>query len=558
MSSILTPVSLWKNFDDSLDTMPVTLGEKIENGIKYEYVTFSGRDTGRGRVSVYGIFASAEKNPSRNAILILPESAKALDEELLKMFVESGYSALIVDYCGKTDGAERYTVYSENIPYANLQTCGRFKDYVEESADKTSWYEWVAVGIYARKYLTKKLDTSNIGVVGIRDGGEIAWKLACAAQFSCVVTVCACGWKAYSGYGKFGSEEPELDEERYRFLAGIDSQSYAPYVRCPVLMLCSTNDPEFDYDRAYDTFSRINPDYADGSVISYSLDAYACIGVKNKTDMFMFLDKCVKQHQVFIPKPAEITIAADDEDNLVARASFDDQGIVDSYGMYMAEDSKNSTLRDWVSTPYKRKISNNEHEYYLNVYEKSAMVFALCYVKYSNGFTVWSKIAVKKLSGKFRNSQPRCKVLFSEKNGVDCFSIANKIGQAVGGIFLKDSGILPEIVERGNNLKGITSRCGLSTYRLNSPKYAPDKDAIIKFDVYPDCDTTLEITMRDVVANEVYGMIVSVIGGVWQSVILKDKDFKNVEGASVSDFTKNILFSITGKDPFVVNNLLWL
>ena len=44
------------------------------------------------------------------------------------------------------------------------------------------------------------------------------WSGSCI-DIACLVTVCAAGWKTYSGYYKFGSQEPALDEERYRFIA---------------------------------------------------------------------------------------------------------------------------------------------------------------------------------------------------------------------------------------------------------------------------------------------------------------------------------------------------
>jgi dienelactone hydrolase len=558
LSPILTPISLWKDFDDSLETSPQALGEKTQDGIKYEYYNFLGRQTGRGRVNIFGVLATKEGATARDALLVMPDSTLTVDERTIKFFVNHGYSVLMVDYRGKWADTENYTVYPDDVIYANTQFCGRHKDFVDESADKTSWYEWVAVGIYARKFLIEKLDVQNVGVVGIRDGGEIVWKLACAAQFSCAVTVCAAGWKSYAGYGKFGGNDPQLNEERYRFLAGIDSQAYAPYVKCPVIMLCSTNDPNYDYDRAYDTFARINPEFIDKSVISYSVKSNACIGLKSTTDMFMFLDSYVKQRQVFIPKPAEITITVDEDTNLVAKTNFDDMGIPLNFGLYMAEDCKDSSLRDWVDAPYKCKLSGHEHEFYLNVYEKTAMIFALCYVTYSNGFTVWSRIAVKKISGKFRNSQPKCNVLYSSKNGEDCFSVADYENYSVGGTFLLSNEILPKVVTKEKGLKGIYSVCGLSTYRLNSPKYSPDKDGVLKFDVCADADTALNLTMRDVTSGEIYTYKVNILGGVWQSVILESKYFKNQNGAALSDFAKGLLFTISGKEPYAVNNFLWL
>ena len=49
MPNILTPLSLWESFNASLDTEPAMLSSKEEDGIIFERVNFSARDTG-GRI----------------------------------------------------------------------------------------------------------------------------------------------------------------------------------------------------------------------------------------------------------------------------------------------------------------------------------------------------------------------------------------------------------------------------------------------------------------------------------------------------------------------------
>ena len=254
MPKILTPLSLFKNFDVSLPTFPVKLSSTQINDMRIEHLNISGRETGCGRVQIAAAFAYDVQSPAAGTVLIFPDSTETIDEEILKFFVAQGFTALMVDYRGEWKDATFVTRYPSNVSYANTVKCGRQKDYVDDSADKTSWYEWVGIGLYAQKYIKERTGSDNIAVVGLRDGGEIAWKLGVAGDFSCIIPVCAAGWKAYSGISKYMTEDPVLDEERYRFIAGIDSQAYAPHVKCPVLMLCSTNDPRFDYDRAYDTF----------------------------------------------------------------------------------------------------------------------------------------------------------------------------------------------------------------------------------------------------------------------------------------------------------------
>ena len=559
MSNIITPVSLWMDFDASLDVMPVSLGEKTENGVKFEYINFSGRDTGMGRVTVYGVLASSEKEPSNASIIVLFDSNDPIDESLLAFFVKHGYTALAVDYAGRREGIERYTRYPQNVAYANVGSCGRHKDFVDDTAYKTSWYEWVGVGIYARKFLIERLNSLNIGLVGIRDGGEIAWKLAVATQFSCAVTVAACGWKAYHGHEKFLGKNPAFDDERYRFIAGIDSQSYAQHVKCPMLLLCTTDDPGFDCDRAYDTFSRINPKYARSSVITYSLRSGARIDSSSTRDMFMFLDSYVKKYYVFMPKPVEVDIYLDENENLLAHAKFDDSGVIEKCGMFFAEDSLNSADRDWTSALLKKKVNDYERDYLLNIYEKAEIVFVLCYVVYSNGFTVWSKLAAKKLAGKFRNSRAKCKIMFATQyqSGNECFTVANSDKYAIGGVFLEDDSFMPKLIE-ANGLRGVYSACGLSTKRLICPHYSPVKDSILKFDVCPENDMTINLVLKNFVNGEKYESKINVLGGVWQSIIQKAKVFKNKEGISLNDFTECASLTIDGDGKYAVNNLIWL
>ncbi len=556
MSNILTPVSLWKNFDDSLDVNASVLSEKAEDGVRIQYINFFGRQTAVGRVKIYAAYACSISSPSDDAVILLSDSNSGIDEELIKFFVMHGYSVLMPDYRGRSEGCEQYTVYPEDVAYANADERGRYKDFVDDDASRTCWYEWVAVARYAYNFLTRRGDISKVGAVGIRDGGEIAWKLAATVNLACMVTVCAAGWKTYSGYNKFGAAEPSLDDERYRFIAGIDSQAYAPFVKCPVLMLCGTNDERFDYDRAYDTYSRINEQFIGGSVISYSVHCNGCIDVEGTKDMFLFLDKYVKERLVFLPKPAEITVTVDGEHNLVARAEFDEHGVPEEYGMYMAEDCLDPSTREWSLAKYKGG-EENVREFYLDIYEKTSVVFAFCYAKYTNGFTVWSRMAVKKVSGKFKNMRKKCRVIYSAKNGADSFSIADRTF-ALGEAFLTSDAVLPQVVEKNNGLKGIYSVCGLMTFKLSNPCFAPSDDSILKLDIFCDNPASVVFGMNDLDGGDTYTAEYYCAGGVWQSILLESNNFKSAQGMHIPDFCRRLKFTVVCEEQYAVNNIMWL
>ncbi len=558
LANILTPTTLWNDFDDTLDLSAVTIGIKRDRGVKFERVNFLGRETGEGRVKVFGIFASSESVPANETVIIFPDSSDTVDENVLRLFVERGYSAFMVDYRGQWENDDHHTVYPKNIEYANTLKCGRSKEFVDESADKTSWYEWVAVGIYARKYVVERTGSEDVAVLGIRDGGEIAWKLAAAKKFCCAIPVSAAGWLAYLGISKYRTDEQQLDPERYRFIAGIDSQAYAPFVRCPMLLLCSTNDVRFDYDRAYDTYSRINPEFLPDSIIAYSVQCSSAIDSKSFENMFMFLSKHLKGRQVFLPQNGDITVSVDGEQNLIATAKFANTGDITECRVYMAEDTIDSSVREWILCETPVKISDNEFKSNVNVYKDTSRLFVLACATYANGFTVWSKTAVKKLSGRFKNTCDKCSVMFSAKNGIDGFRISDTRSVAVGGIFFTGDAARPQIVTKAKGIDGVYSEHGLTTYRLNSVRYSPTRDKVLKLDVF--CDATAEIVLmiEDMVSGETYRYSQSILGGVWQSLVLNSKLFKNENKVPLADYAHNVRLCISCQEKYAINNVMWL
>lgn len=555
MPKILTPVSLWSNFDLSLALNPVTDFEGVYSDVKVELVYFEGRDTGDGRVKIAAAFARSDTATDSGTVLILPDSKETIDIEILKMFVRHGYSALMVDYRGEWEGCNFHTVYPENVFYANSARCGRYKDYVDDSAIQTSWYEWAGVGLYAAKYIRERTGKDSIGVVGIRDGGEIAWKIGVADKFACIIPVSAAGWKAYNGTSKYEQEETPLNEERYRFIAGVDSQAYAPYVNCPVLMLCSTNDTEFDYDRAYDTFSRINSQYSSESAIAYSIRNSASIGEKCIADMFLFLDKNIKKREVFIPKPADVVVEVDENSNLIARAVVDELGVVETCRVFLAEDCQNSAFRELNKCPVKDEAARL---FYLNIYEKTTTIYVLCRVRYVNGFTVWSKVVIKKISGKFRNMRNKCQVLFSDERGVSAFSIAEPYKCTLGGIFITDDKVLPHLVEKAKGVKGLYSEYGLSTFRMSNPQFSASATSLLSIDLFCDENSTITLTLSDLATGENYTNAISVVGGAWQSAVLESKTFKTASGVPLSSFVGEMKLTISCPVGYAVNNIMWL
>lgn len=598
---IVSALSLWREYDLTRDLRASVLDvQKDEHsGLCYERVAFNGRETEDGGVRVFAYFARPAGMKKCPAVLLLKEAEKPMNPELMQYFVQKGYAVLMPDYSGAPNEAEvdltkgeglveeiassfhpeaeilmgvkdarlAYTFYPASIRYANLTAAQGMYDLEGISAEKTCWFEWTYVALYALKYLKSREDIEKIGVVGIRTGGEVAWKTMLSQEVSCGVAVNAAGWLSAKDASRSTENAGYLTDERHRYIAGIDSQSYAPFVKCPVLMLCALSDYSFDYDRAYATYGRIGGDSnGDGHAIVYSPDSGSCIGEEGLTDLNIFLEKHLKGREIFIPSSLNIAVR-DEADGLRVEVFGDEEGIVEEMGVCYAEadPETRSTYREWQCV-YRQKsphVKDGKISCFITPYEGAKTAYVYAYAKYLNGFTVSSKVAVKPLavtSAKAKGSR----MLFSGTE-LDCFSVAEQEDYSVAGVFLETKAT-PKLVQGYGGIWGAYSVGGLKTYKISSPRYVASDGDCLKFDVYSPLGTTITIGVEVVEEEgriEKYFCHIPVkAGGKWKRIILEAKDFKNKRyGRPLTSFSLGSALSFHSeeeKGEYAVTNILWL
>ena len=109
--NILTPISLWSDFDLTLPLKESKINVVPLGIADYNYVYFSGRQTETGRPRIYGLYAKQKVN-SKGSMLILPDVCDEIDEDLVHHFVKEGYDVLVVDFAGERDGVKNFTISS--------------------------------------------------------------------------------------------------------------------------------------------------------------------------------------------------------------------------------------------------------------------------------------------------------------------------------------------------------------------------------------------------------------------------------------------------------------
>ena len=565
---ILSAISLWKKYNLKAPLRESVWGEEFRDGKMYCHVTYSGHEVEDGTVRVYARFGKPAREGLFPVILLLSDAGKSADEELMDYFIDKGYAVLMPDYSGKmsTDQAGvMRTIYPYSLDYANFERAKGLYNLEGVETDKTAWFEWTYVALTSVKYLKHRPDVGAIGVVGVKIGGEIAWQTMLAPEVKCGVPINAAGWHSFLNVAKFGTNIAyNLSDDHHRYIAAVEAQSYAPYVKCPVLMLCALRDRGFDCDRAYDTYSRIGNQ--EGNALVYSPESGACIDPNALVDMDLFLEKYLKGREIYLPDTLNVSLK-ENNGALDIQVDCDKEGILEEAGICYAEaDVKTrSTYREWrcICKVPGRLVKDGRLTYSVTPFEGATAVFVYAYARYLNGFTVMSKITSKRLA----SSNPRAvksRRLFTGKE-MDSFSVAEYTDYSIGGIFLEKEAV-PKIATGYGGIQGAYSVGGVRTYKISSPKYIPDENALLKFDVYSKETQTLYVYVETADINtederyvcefEVKG------GGKWKRMILRASDFKGVKGGRpLSNFHLGsaLVFRCGGEEKeYAITNILWL
>ncbi|MBR2341360.1 MAG: dienelactone hydrolase family protein [Clostridia bacterium] len=563
---IVSAVSLWKKLDMSNPLAESEWGAWAEENAVFTHVTYSGHKAADGSVRVYAVFGKPAQGDKFPTILLLPDGGKRYDTELMRFFISRGYAVLMPDYSGKMKSDEENTprtIYPKSLEFANFDIARGLDDLDDLKIEESCWFEWLYVATYSIEYLKKRADVASIGVVGIRLGGEIAWKAMLSPDLKCGVPVNAVGWRSYKGVNKFSDNaEKYMRDSKHRYIAGVDSQSYASFVKCPVLMLCALRDECYDPDRAYDTYCRIG--VTEGSAISYSLEGGTCIGSKVLGNLDLFLGKHLKGREIYIPSALNISMK-EAGDKLEIFVEGDSEAILSELRVYYseAELGTKAVFRDWrrVEVVDGKAVKEGKYVFSITPDSKQAGAFVYVSAKYFNGFRIASKIIGKKLSGTEKTAKN--KLLYGGKR-LDTFCVAENKKYSIGEIFLEQEALPKKEVGYGG-ISGAYSVGGIKTYKISSPTYLPEENSLLKFDVYSEQGVRLIVTV-DVATSgkfEKYRCKVSIkAGGKWKRIVLKPDDFKNEsEGTNLSSFLQGKALSFESKneeDKFSVTNIIWL
>lgn len=553
--SFLTPISLWEDFTLETNLQPNKVNEVRYDKITYSEYYFSGRQVEKGkRVRIFGVMATPDNMKNHGAILYVPNVSESLNFEMITEYAKMGYIVLAVDLCGKTDNPEiNCTDYPEKVAYANYAMRGNHMDMVEGTAKETCWYEWVCASRYALSFLLSNKNIRHVGVVGLKEGANVAWTLcAIDSRIDCSVMLFGAGWSAYRGKFKYDEvSDIVLDEERRKFIAAVDAHAYAKWVTCPVLYQTSTNNDRFDFDRSFNTLSRLpikTPcSYNCAPAFNEYLDT-AC-----KKNVELFFKKHLEGKNIKFPPPSKLAIKQEDK-LFKIEVDCEDKEEVIGCNVYFNEGVVDPSLRNWNpcepidGEPFK-------FEYYLS--GNTTKYFAFAVVKYKSGVTVTSVFTCKDA---LPTVNKRSSIIYSSKDGLEGITFYDKNATIDNSIYVDPKQFLT-LVKGPNDITGAYSHCGLITYKFGEPGCEIDQNTIIKLDVFANefCNLRLILMQKcpeEGIVEYVFSSEFKANKNLWQNLSVCVTEFKSADGRSIKDFDGLYALRIEGDGKYVVNNIL--
>ena len=599
---ILTPLTVWEDFTLNNELKEEVISRHSVRNIVYKEVYLNGRKTKEGMVKIYALISYDKRLEKMPGILILPNFSHEINGALVKEYAKKGYYAMIIDLRGCTtvdsdDGApigeeerehikqdritfesaseevfdnkpqyadediNRYTIYPNDIKYANYETVKHDLQSVKADVKSTCWYEWGCVAKYAYNYMRSIKSITSIGALGTRRGASVLWQLAATEPtLKCSAFTFNAGWRAYRNYYKVAvNSEPNFSSENYKYLAGIEPQSYAMYVKCPTLLISPTNSIYFDADRATDTIARIDQNIYSG--FDFSLGSSDVLGCNGWDDILLFFEKYLKGQDVFVPEQPDILCNLVD-DGVEIEVKADKTNLV-KLEVFASEDTVNPAYRSWNSFTKLIKKEGDKYTYKYEPHASSKIAFFFAKATYKNGFTSSSRITAKSFENVGVNDD-KVNIIYSstfgnEKNAIyparikACFN---------GEYMMTDNDAELKFKKGPMDIMGVTAKYGLITFKCNATCDKLKEDAILKLDIFTKTDNVLKVYLHSV---SLVGETITYVATkhlksseLWQSVSFEMSDFKSPQNLQIKSFDKVNCIMFNCLEDYVLNNIIWL
>ncbi len=559
---ILTPSSIWNGFTHSVTNNFQVVSERVEGNVKVSRIYLDTLTTEKGKVEVFGILAGEIGVKKQPAVLLIPNVCNRLEDRLALEFAKKGYLALAIDVFGYAKDREQFTIYPEDLEFANYQNVN-VNECKENNVRNSFRYQWVSCAKNAYAFLKSQPSVNKVCAVGAGLGAGVLWQLsATEPSLSASVFILNSGWRAYKGVNKFsGAVEPQFSDSELSYIAGVEPQSYAPYVNCPSLMLSATNNTMYDCDRAFDTMVRINQNVY--KAVYFSPNCEEVVDCQAYANMFLFLNEIMlkqKFNQERLLKVPETKIQIEDGKLKIEIDVLEQK--IKSINLYISEREVEPSLREWKVEDLELDKKTGKYFTYYAPHVKSGLVAYYVKITNKNGYSVTSNVQVKTFKEEEVTRSYKSNVIFSSRKCDSKYLLINATGAENNEMHLSyDNSFAVEIKEGPMEICGAYCKYGLKSFRMNSIRAFLSDRAMLMLDVYckEDCNVTVKLTNTIGAEQTNYFAVVPLKGGnIWQNIKIDTNKFKTKESRVLKSYKNITSIEIFVDKEYLVNNILWV
>lgn len=545
---IFTSQTLWNDINIDSDGKSETLLEINADGLRLSRIYFNGRTTEEG--NVVKIFASVLTPPEikeKNALLVVGNIRDPIRENFLKHLAKDlNLCVMGIDVYSSAITSDK-TKYPDEICYARRENAVNDLYDVPEDCRKTCWYEWIISSLYAVDFLFKN-GLKKVSVLGIDSGANVLWKtIAVDKRVTCACMINGVGWEMYKGKFKYGEDsEPEFNESVYRYLSCYDAQTYAKQVQVPVMIVSETNNPNFDADRAVDTYLRL----ASKNSCSYYVVGSDCyLDEKAFENVETFIIQQFAGQEVeksFLP---EIKTQAG-KDGIVIKITNSDNARV-----FASQGRINPSSRYW------EELFGDGEKYLYKKQGDSKYAFIIAETTLKGGLSIASGINAVKFDEDEKGADELDRIIYNSDDEFIPFIPELKKEKLAYATLLDEE---DKVVKKKGpfGIYGITSQNGLKTYKVGLGKTKPDDELSLMMDVYSECGATVTISYTENVnmKNERrYSCAVKLHSSkVWEKVIVDIKKCFDKDHIALTSYKNIEALTITYSEECLFNNILWI
>ena len=538
MEEILTLQKLWEGYDPEAEELDVTVLNSVEkDGIVTKRVYFTGREIDGCKTRVFGVVCSKTTHSVRQAVLVIDDFNKEIDEKVLVDFAERGFVAMAIDYVGARDMG-LHTLYPDQLKYCNASANQDVYNIVTSAKD-IKLYEYALNSRRAVTYLLTCEKVNGVSILGVRKGVAVA-SMVLGTDERAVNGTLAFGhiWQNYPEYAVKDGEDTtdkrmEYDFKSQSWMMGLATQTYMLQIKVPLYIIISANSYYTNVRNANKSFSRVNC-VSKLLILPNSIDF---IPAKYTNGVARWLKGNYDSELAEIDSCRE---------GGVYRLRVTTQASLSKVSLWY---TMNADIRPkhWMKVKLKREEAG-VYGADIDLYESNChiLAFALIDGELPTTTTLFEESNVAATNIKKANN-----IIFNPSAGQELPS-ASLTGE------WWNIPLEPRLAAGPMNITGAYGNA-FASFAINDVGLRFTRSFTLGFDVFSEVKQTVTVTAicKFGETNECYQLSASVFGGRWERLTFNKDSFRRVsDGKLLSDKDRVDAFIISADQDFILNNML--